>query len=115
MPKGRKAPLNRAALYPHLNERVRMGPVSNKPYSRIVGGEEATPHEFPWACALYIDSYFCTGSLICKITNSLKPIGETNLTLALSPLSQKSFIKRGRGANSHCCSHPLIHIYIPPH
>ena len=31
----------------------------------IVGGQEATPHSFPWMAALVIDSaWFCSGSLI---------------------------------------------------
>ena len=32
---------------------------------RIVGGEEATPHTYPWMAALFVDdSWFCGGSLI---------------------------------------------------
>merc|ERR1712133_235131 len=32
---------------------------------KIVGGEEATPHSYPWMAALFIDdSWFCGGSLI---------------------------------------------------
>jgi len=32
---------------------------------RIVGGEEATPHSFPWMAALFVDdTWFCGGSLI---------------------------------------------------
>merc|ERR1711887_168420 len=32
---------------------------------RIVGGEEATPHSFPWMAALFVDeSWFCGGTLI---------------------------------------------------
>ncbi|KAK8405226.1 hypothetical protein O3P69_001653 [Scylla paramamosain] len=39
-----------------------IGPVKS---SRIVGGEEATPHSWPHQVALFIDSmYFCGGSLI---------------------------------------------------
>ena len=35
------------------------------PNSRIVGGEEATPHQYPWMAALFIDDkWFCGGSLI---------------------------------------------------
>jgi len=33
--------------------------------SKIVGGEVATPHEFPWQVALYVDdSWFCGGTII---------------------------------------------------
>lgn len=35
------------------------------PPTRIVGGQEATPHSFPWMAALFIDEkYFCGGTLI---------------------------------------------------
>ena len=35
------------------------------PRSKIVGGEVASPHEFPWQVALYIDKYvFCGGSIL---------------------------------------------------
>merc|ERR1712107_694586 len=35
--------------------------------SRIVGGEEAEPNQWPWIVALFIDnSYFCGGSLITE-------------------------------------------------
>ena len=35
------------------------------PSGRIVGGEEATPHQYPWMAALFIDDkYFCGGTLI---------------------------------------------------
>jgi len=35
------------------------------PFSRIVGGEEATPHSFPWMAALFVDEkWFCGGTLI---------------------------------------------------
>lgn len=55
---------DRIVLYPHL-----MKPggkdAADLPYSRIVGGEEATPHEFPFIVALRIDdAYFCGGSII---------------------------------------------------
>ena len=30
--------------------------------SRIVGGEEATPHSYPWMAALFVDDqWFCGG------------------------------------------------------
>jgi len=33
--------------------------------SKIVGGEVATPHEFPWQVGMFIDgAYFCGGSII---------------------------------------------------
>lgn len=39
--------------------------VSNEGEDRIVGGVEATPHEFPFVVALTIDNkYFCGGSII---------------------------------------------------
>ena len=35
------------------------------PSGRIVGGEEATPHQYPWMAALFIDDkWFCGGTLI---------------------------------------------------
>ena len=35
------------------------------PSERIVGGDEATPHQYPWMAALFIDDkWFCGGSLI---------------------------------------------------
>merc|ERR1711973_572355 len=35
------------------------------PSERIVGGEEATPHQYPWMAALFIDDkWFCGGTLI---------------------------------------------------
>jgi len=63
---GRKALLDRIVLYPHLIEIGHRGlHLNQKPYTRIVNGEEATPHEFPHAAFLFIDrSYYCTGSLI---------------------------------------------------
>jgi len=33
--------------------------------NKIVGGEQATPHEFPWQVGMFIDDmYFCGGSII---------------------------------------------------
>jgi len=35
------------------------------PKDRIVGGDEATPHQYPWMAALFIDDkWFCGGTLI---------------------------------------------------
>jgi secreted trypsin-like serine protease len=34
--------------------------------SRIVGGVEATPHEFPHQAAVFFSGSFCGGSLICE-------------------------------------------------
>jgi len=35
------------------------------PAGKIVGGEEATPHQYPWMAALFIDDkWFCGGTLI---------------------------------------------------
>ena len=37
------------------------------PDSRIVGGEEASPHQYPWMAALFIDDqWFCGGSIISE-------------------------------------------------
>merc|ERR1711890_75852 len=33
-------------------------------HERIVGGVEATPHQFPWQVGLFFDGYFCGGSII---------------------------------------------------
>merc|ERR1711890_138501 len=35
-------------------------------HERIVGGVEATPHEFPWQVGLFFDGYFCGGSIISE-------------------------------------------------
>merc|ERR1739844_383626 len=31
---------------------------------KIVGGQEASPHQFPWQVGLFFDGYFCGGSII---------------------------------------------------
>jgi len=42
-----------------------MGPNVAAPH--IVGGSQATPHQFPWQVGIFMDdSYFCGGSIICK-------------------------------------------------
>merc|ERR1712213_258337 len=38
------------------------GPKSD--IEKIVGGQEATPHQFPWQVGLFFDGYFCGGSII---------------------------------------------------
>jgi len=41
-----------------------MGPVSAAE-THIVGGDQATPHQFPWQVGIFMDgSYFCGGSII---------------------------------------------------
>jgi len=41
------------------------GTAGPDPFIRIVGGEEATPHSFPWMAALFVnDEWFCGGTLI---------------------------------------------------
>jgi len=41
--------------------------------SRIVGGQNAAPHQFPWQVGIFMDnSYFCGGSIICKNANTKK-------------------------------------------
>ncbi len=32
--------------------------------NRIINGEEATPHDYPWLVALFADNWFCSASLI---------------------------------------------------
>lgn len=34
--------------------------------SKIVGGQEATPHSIPYQAALQLDGYFCGASLISE-------------------------------------------------
>merc|ERR1712213_251406 len=34
--------------------------------NKIVGGVEATPHQFPWQVGLFFDGYFCGGSIISE-------------------------------------------------
>ena len=36
-------------------------------FEKIVGGVEATPHQFPWQVGLFFDGYFCGGSIICEL------------------------------------------------
>jgi hypothetical protein len=39
--------------------------VPNAPINeKIVGGQEAEPHQFPWQVGLFFDGYFCGGSII---------------------------------------------------
>merc|ERR1712223_1298917 len=41
------------------------GPMAEE-HERIVGGVEATPHQFPWQVGLFFDGYFCGGSIISE-------------------------------------------------
>merc|ERR1712186_217906 len=41
------------------------GPMAEE-HERIVGGQEATPHQFPWQVGLFFDGYFCGGSIISE-------------------------------------------------
>ena len=41
--------------------------IPNANPEKIVGGVEATPHEFPWQVGLFFDGYFCGGTIICKL------------------------------------------------
>merc|ERR1711997_647027 len=38
--------------------------IPNAQPNKIVGGVEATPHQFPWQVGLFFDRYFCGGSII---------------------------------------------------
>jgi len=40
--------------------------IPNAENDKIVGGVEATPHEFPWQVGLFFDGYFCGGSIISE-------------------------------------------------
>merc|ERR1711963_1179029 len=40
--------------------------IPNAQQDKIVGGVEATPHEFPWQVGLFFDGYFCGGSIISE-------------------------------------------------
>ena len=43
--------------------------------SRIVGGQEANPHSWPWLVSLqYRGNHFCGGTLIVKHTEESKPV-----------------------------------------
>ena len=42
--------------------------IPNAQPDKIVGGVEATPHEFPWQVGLFFDGYFCGGTIICKLS-----------------------------------------------
>merc|ERR1711997_1162645 len=41
------------------------GPMAEE-HERIVGGVEASPHQFPWQVGLFFDGYFCGGSIISE-------------------------------------------------
>lgn len=41
---------------------------------KIVGGQEAQPHQFPWQVGLFFDGYFCGGSIICKLLTLFKNV-----------------------------------------
>ena len=34
--------------------------------AKIDDGQEARPHQFPWQVGIYMDGYFCTGTIISK-------------------------------------------------
>jgi len=40
--------------------------IPNAQPNKIVGGVEATPHEFPWQVGLFFDGYFCGGTIISE-------------------------------------------------
>jgi len=40
--------------------------IPNANPEKIVGGVEATPHEFPWQVGLFFDGYFCGGTIISE-------------------------------------------------
>jgi len=40
--------------------------IPNAQPDKIVGGVEATPHEFPWQVGLFFDGYFCGGTIISE-------------------------------------------------
>merc|ERR1712099_103446 len=40
--------------------------IPNAENDKIVGGQEATPHQFPWQVGLFFDGYFCGGSIISE-------------------------------------------------
>ena len=46
---------------------VAMHEAANHGTEKIVGGNEAIPHSHPHQVALFIDSFFCGGSLICML------------------------------------------------
>merc|ERR1711890_99143 len=46
--------------------RVDCGVPNAKNNDKIVGGEEAIPHQFPWQVGLFFDGYFCGGSIISE-------------------------------------------------
>ena len=66
---------DRIVLFPHLIRQASAGHHGDDgdddfSYERIIGGEEATPNEFPFMVGIEIDSeYFCGGSLIGKTIN----------------------------------------------
>ena len=60
----RQRPITPMSLYPHL---MATRGTANYSRSKIVGGQEAADHEFPFMVPLLIqDLYFCTGTILCK-------------------------------------------------
>ena len=48
----------------------------------ITGGEEATPHEYPWMAALFFEqgagnTYFCGGTLVMQLPGQVSSSKDT--------------------------------------
>ena len=90
---------DRIVLYPHL---LNPGKATlGKPIGRIVGGTEATPHEYPFIVALSIDGlYFCGGSII----------SETVILTAAHCLDGAGFVEVTAGAHNQAKPEPTQQI-----
>lgn len=55
---------DRIVLYPQKFQKY-IGKIDRLPFGKIIGGEEATPHSWPFIVALNVDdTYFCAGSIL---------------------------------------------------
>ncbi|XP_059084069.1 chymotrypsin BI-like [Tigriopus californicus] len=55
---------DRIALYPQKFQKY-IGKIDRLPFGKIIGGQEATPHSWPFIVALNVDdTYFCAGSIL---------------------------------------------------
>ena len=70
------------------------------PSERIVGGDEATPHQYPWMAALFIDDkWFCGGTLISDqwvMTAGHCADGASSVNVMLGAHNVRETVEEGR-------------------